>query len=228
MGNLSILFDKVPARYDLLNKVMTLGMDARWRRLAVAECLAHDPARVLDLGCGTGDLALELAGRKVSSVVGADFSEPMLEGARRKAASRGLSVEWVRADAAALPFPDSSFDAVMLAFSFRNMVWRNANRDLHLGEMRRVLRPGGCLAIIESSQPANPLLRLGMHAWLRFFVSPLGSLLSDAPAYRYLSESARNFPRPTEISAMLSSAGFRDVRFRTVFFGVSAFHSALK
>lgn len=224
------LFNLVPARYDLLNRLMTLGLDVRWRRLAARECLSKRPGRILDLGCGTGDMALELArrgGDKVA-IAGADFSEAMLAAARTKAADRGLSVSWVDADATALPFPDSSFDAVALAFSFRNLTWRNPARERHLAEILRVLRPGGIMVIVESSQPSGALLRIGMHAWLKLVIAPIGMLVSHGPAYRYLSESARAFPGPEEISTMLSSAGFRDVRYRTLFGGVAAIHSALK
>ena len=211
------MFDAVPARYDLLNRLLTLGLDERWRKHAAEHCLAAEPTRVLDLCCGTGDLALRLARQAPAGVevVGLDYSTGMLSVARDKAgrSPAGQAVHFLEGDAADLPFPDGHFDSVGIAFAFRNLTWRNPLRDRALSEVRRVLRPGGVFAVVETSQPRNRAWRAGFHAYLGTVVAALGSRLSgEGGAYRYLAQSARSFLTDAEVCHMLAGAGFGDVR----------------
>ncbi|HWQ22560.1 MAG TPA: bifunctional demethylmenaquinone methyltransferase/2-methoxy-6-polyprenyl-1,4-benzoquinol methylase UbiE [Gaiellaceae bacterium] len=209
------MFDRIAPVYDLMNRAMTAGLDRRWRRLAVREAVRPGD-RVLDVCCGTGDLALE-AERHGGRVVGLDFSERMLERARRKSGT----IEWVRADALALPFPAASFDAVLVGFGVRNL------DDLEAGlrELRRVLRPGGRLAILEITRPrglAKPFFRL----WFEAFVPLVGRLLPGGRAYTYLPASVRRFPQPEDLSRLLEQAGFEQVAFRRLGGGIVALHRA--
>lgn len=227
------MFDAVPRRYDLINRLFTLRLDERWRRRAARTCLAAGPARVVDLACGTGDLTLrlaDLAGAGVE-VIGADFSEPMLEVARAKAEARGLSdrVAFVWADAAELPFEDGSVDAVGIAFGFRNLTWKNPHSDRHLAEVLRVLAPGGRFVIVESSQPRSTAFRSVVHWYQRAVVAKLGGALSgQKKAYRYLAESAQRFYDAEQVDGLLAGAGFASVEHKLLLRGVAALHVALK
>ena len=231
---LQAMFDAVPRRYDLVNRVMTWGLDRRWRRLAARACLAERPARVLDLACGTGDLAITTAalarGSGGTAVVGLDFSMPMLGEAVAKAtAPVGEANSFICGEAAALPFPDGSFDCVGTSFAFRNLTWRNPGTAAYLAEVRRVLRPGGRFVIVETSQPHNRFVRRLFHLYLRWFVRHVGSWLSGNPAaYRYLAESAARFYTPEELAGLLAEAGFPKTESKPYFFGAVALHIATK
>jgi len=227
------MFTAVPPRYDLINHVITLGQDCRWRRLAAETCLMESPRHVLDLGCGTGDLSLSIARRSGAgvSITGLDFSEPMLELARRKAAVAGVAerVHFIHGEATGLPFPDRHFDCVGISFAFRNLTYKNPAQQPHLTEVLRVLRPGGRYVIVESSQPANRLIRRLFHLYLKGFVAPAGTLLSsNQGAYHYLAESASRFYSPEEIREMLLKAGFAAVSYRPLFFGAAGIYAATK
>ncbi len=226
------MFEAVPLRYDGINRLMTLGLDQRWRHLAARRILAGSPERILDLGAGTGDLSLLLASRNENpSITAADFSRPMLDLLQKRTEDAGLGkrIKTVEADAAELPFADSSFDAVGIAFAFRNLLWKNPNREKHLAEILRVLRPGGRFVAVETSQPGKAFWRGGFHLWMRAVAGPLGGLLSgQKAAYRYLAKSASNFYRPDEIRDMLLGAGFSKVEQETLFGGVAAIHTAIK
>lgn len=227
------MFAAVPRNYDLINRLFTWGLDERWRARAARTILETSPRRVLDLCCGTGDLALRLVRQAshTTAVVGADFSAPMLEVARARAGSAGLDgrLPFVLADAGDLPFPDGHFDEIGIAFAFRNLTWRNPRRERHLAEVRRVLRPGGRFVIIESSQPAAATARKVVHWYVRGVVAHLGGFLSSQRgAYRYLAESACNFPPPDEVAAMLDEAGFTRVNWQPLLGGVAALHVARK
>jgi demethylmenaquinone methyltransferase/2-methoxy-6-polyprenyl-1,4-benzoquinol methylase len=227
------MFTAVPPRYDLINHVITLGMDAHWRRLAAKTCLEGKPRHVLDLACGTGDLSItiaRLAGKGVT-VTGLDYSLPMLERARRKADAAGVAdhVDFIEGDATRLPFPDGSFDCVGISFAFRNLTYKNPLCEPHLAEVLRVLRPGGRYVIVESSQPRNAPVRVVFHLYLRWYVRPAGVLLSgERGAYRYLAESAAHYYSPPEVRGLLLGAGFREVRYRDLFFGAAGIHAAIK
>lgn len=227
------MFNAVPARYDLCNRVLTLGFDEGWRTLAARACLADGARRVLDLCCGTGDLALHLARQAgpEAQLTGLDFSPGMLELARAKAqrSSTGQRVNFIEGDATAMPFPDEHFDSVGIAFAFRNLTWRNPLKDSALAEVFRVLRPGGRFVIVETSQPANALMRWGCHTYLSAVAAPVGGLISGKPpAYKYLAESARSYFTAGEICALLEGAGFAEPRAMLLLGGVAALHVARK
>lgn len=227
------MFTAVPPRYDLVNRIITLGLDCHWRNLAAAVCVEGRPDRVLDIGCGTGDLTIaiaRLAGDR-TQVAGLDFSLPMLERARVKAAVAGVEgqVNFLHGDATRLPFPDGSLDRVGISFAFRNLTYKNPFGGPHLAEVYRVLNTGGRYVIVESSQPRNRIIRRLFHLYLRTFVRPVGSWLSgNKSAYTYLAESARRFFRPDEVREMLLGAGFREVTYRPLFFGAAGIHVATK
>ena len=182
------MFDGIAPVYDAMNRVMTAGLDQRWRRLAVSE-VVWPGDRVLDACCGTGDMAVA-AERRGGSVVGLDFSEQMLERARRKTGT----VEWVQGDALALPFGDREFDAATVGFGVRNLV------DLEGGlrELARVLRPSGQLAVLEITRPGG-LLRPFFRLWFDVLVPLAGKVLPGGKAYTYLPASVRRFPGPEDL-----------------------------
>ena len=229
---LQAMFNAVPRRYDLVNRVMTWGLDRHWRRLAARACLAERPARMLDLACGTGDLAITTTALDSAdtTVTGIDFSMPMLAEAVAKATAPGYGAigsvtGLVCGDAAALPFPDGSFDCVGTSFAFRNLTWHNPGTTSYLAEVRRILRPGGRFVIVETSQPRNQLVRGLFHMYLRVVVGPIGSRLSGNPsAYRYLAESAARFYNPEELAKLLANAGFTRTETQPLLFGAVAVH----
>jgi demethylmenaquinone methyltransferase/2-methoxy-6-polyprenyl-1,4-benzoquinol methylase len=227
------MFTEVPPRYDLVNHIVTLGLDAGWRREAALMCLREGPHRVLDLGSGTGDLAIEIAwlGGKAVAVTGLDFSLPMLARARRKASLAGVAdrVDFILGEADSLPFPDACFDAVGISFAFRNLTYKSPLRFPHLAEVWRVLRPGGRYVIVESSQPENPVVRALFHLYLRAFVGPAGRLLSgNKNAYRYLTASTVRFFSPREVREILLTAGFGEVFYHPLLLGAAGIHIAVK
>ncbi len=228
------VFTAVPPRYDLINHLMTFGMDFGWRRLAARRCLAGGTKRFLDLCCGTGDLSLAVArlGGGDVDVFGIDYSQPMLARARNKAAVAGNGKPvFVAGDILAIPFPDGYFDAAGISFAFRNLTYHNPLAQRYLAEVRRVLKPGGRFVIVESSQPKpRPALVKWMH---RFYVSQfvyrLGWWVSgNRKSYAYLAESAVNYYSPEELKGLLEAAGFGKVSFRRLFFGAAAIHVAVK
>jgi demethylmenaquinone methyltransferase/2-methoxy-6-polyprenyl-1,4-benzoquinol methylase len=207
------MFDRISPFYDAMNRTMTIGLDQRWRRATVA-AVVQPGDRVLDACCGTGDLAIA-AQEAGARVVGVDFSERMLERARGKSDA----VEWVQGDALALPFPDGSYDAATVGFGVRNL----DDLECGLAELRRVLGPGGRLAILEITRPSG-LLAPFYRLWFDGFVPLLGKLLPGGSAYTYLPASVRRFPGPDELAALLRGAGFTDVRWRTFAGGIVALH----
>jgi demethylmenaquinone methyltransferase/2-methoxy-6-polyprenyl-1,4-benzoquinol methylase len=207
------MFDRIAPVYDLMNRVMTAGLDGRWRRLT-ARAAVRPGDRVLDACCGTGDLAI--AAREAGgNVTGLDFSAQMLERARRKAPE----LEWLQGDLLALPFETQSFDAATVGFGVRNV----ADLDAALAELRRVLRPGGRLAILEITRPRGlvaPFYRL----WFDGIVPLLGKLLPGGSAYTYLPASVRRFPGPDELVEHLEGVGFGVVSYRLFAGGIVALH----
>jgi demethylmenaquinone methyltransferase/2-methoxy-6-polyprenyl-1,4-benzoquinol methylase len=211
------MFDRISPVYDVMNRVMTAGLDRRWRRLT-AQAAVRPGDRVLDACCGTGDLALEDL-RAGGDVVGLDFSERMLERARRKSDA----IEWVQGDATDLPYEDGSFDAVTVGFGIRNV----ADLELGLRELARVLVQGGRLGCLEITRPRG-ILRPFFRLWFDGLVPLLGRVLPGGAAYTYLPASVRRFPGPTDLAAALERAGFRDVRVRLLAGGIVALHTAEK
>ena len=208
------MFDRIAPVYDLMNRVMTAGLDRRWRRITVEQAVGPGD-RVLDACCGTGDLAIAARRHGAAEVVGLDFSEQMLERARRK----DHDIEWVQGDVLELPFEDGSFDSATVGFGIRNV------DDLEAGlrELRRVLRDGGRLAILEITTPSG-LLAPFYRVWFGRAVPLLGRVLPGGAAYTYLPASVRRFPVPGELSRLLEANGFADVRFRLFAGGIVALH----
>jgi demethylmenaquinone methyltransferase/2-methoxy-6-polyprenyl-1,4-benzoquinol methylase len=210
------MFDRIAPVYDAMNRVMTAGLDRRWRR-ETARAVVRPGDAVLDACCGTGDLALAAA-REGGRVTGLDFSERMLERARRKAPG----LEWVEGDMLALPFSDGAFDAATVGFGVRNV----DDLDRGVAELRRVLRPGGRLAILEITQPKGAL-RPFYRLWFDRIVPLLGRVLPGGSAYSYLPASVRRFPGPDQLVGVIEKAGFRDVRYRTFAAGIVALHTGV-
>ena len=209
------MFDRIAPVYDLMNRVMTAGLDRRWRRLTVQEAVRSGD-RVLDACCGTGDLAVAASAAGAARVVGVDFSERMLERARRKAPL----LEWVQADVLALPFEDGSFDAAVVGFGIRNV----EDLERALRELRRVLAPGGRVGILEITTPRG-LLAPFYRVWFDRIVPLLGRLLPGGAAYTYLPASVRRFPGPEELTELLGACGFERVRVRLFAGGIVALHA---
>jgi demethylmenaquinone methyltransferase / 2-methoxy-6-polyprenyl-1,4-benzoquinol methylase len=218
------MFDRIAGVYDLMNSAMTAGLHHEWRQRAVQQARVGPGSDALDICCGTGDLALELR-RAIGPdgrVVGSDFSEPMLDLARRKSGDQGLAVEFGWADALDLPYGDESFDAVTVGFGARNL----ADLDKGLAEMARVLRPGGRLVILEITRPVREPLASFYSLWFDRLVPLLGSVAGDPDAYSYLPESVRTFPDPRSLAQKIDAAGFSEIRWLLLAGGIIAIHSA--
>ncbi len=199
------MFGRIAHRYDLLNRVLSLGSDVRWRRLVARRVAATDPVRVLDVCSGTGDIALGL--NPGPTVIGADFSLPMLALARAKAVDRRRVLEWVVADALSLPLADESFDVVTVAFGVRNF----ENLERGLGELIRVLRPGGTLLVLEFSHPGG-FFGPALAWWVRTIPPRIGRVVSGDPeAYQYLPASVGAFADTEEMCRILGGLGLEDV-----------------
>lgn len=209
------MFDRIAGRYDLLNRLMTLGLDRTWRRRTVSSLQLAVGARVADVGCGTGDLLVELD-RAGLVGVGIDLSLGMLAAGRRSGAPL------VQGDAGALPFPNRCFDGVVTGFALRNFVRPRAVFD----ELARVLRPGGRLVILEVDRPSSALVRLGHSVWFNAVVPRLGAALSDAAAYRYLPQSVAFLPDEESLRQLLHEAGFCSIDKVQVSGGVAQIVSA--
>jgi len=218
-GQVRAMFDRIAGVYDVMNAVMTAGLDRRWRsRTADLACLSPGDC-ALDVATGTGDLALELA-RRVGTegeVVGADFSEAMLERARAKAPN-GPRFEW--ADALHLPYESASFDAATVGFGARNF----AQLEQGVAEMTRVVRPGGRVVILEITTPQRPPLSWFYSVWFDRLVPALGRLAGDRDAYSYLPSSVKRFPDPRALAAVMSHAGLQRVRWVLTAGGIIAIH----
>jgi demethylmenaquinone methyltransferase/2-methoxy-6-polyprenyl-1,4-benzoquinol methylase len=211
------MFDHIAPVYDAMNRVMTGGLDLRWRRIAAAAAVRPGD-RVLDAACGTGDLAVADLRAGAASVTGLDFSTQMLARARRKSAA----VDWVEGDLLGLPFDDGSFDAATIGFGIRNV----GDLELALSELRRVLRPGGRLAILEITRPRG-VLRPFFSLWFDRFVPRLGRLLPGGAAYAYLPASVARFPGAETLAGLLRAAGFGEVGFRLLAGSIIAVHTGI-
>jgi demethylmenaquinone methyltransferase/2-methoxy-6-polyprenyl-1,4-benzoquinol methylase len=209
------MFDRIAPVYDAMNRVMTAGLDVRWRRLAAAAAVRQGD-RVLDAACGTGDLAIADLRAGAGKVTGLDFSAAMLARARRKQAS----IEWIQGDMLALPFADETFDAATVGFGVRNV----ADLELALRELRRVLRPGGRLAILEITQPRGAMKPF-YTLWFDKAVPLLGKVLPGGAAYTYLPASVKRFPPAEKLVELLRECGFGAVRFRLLGGSIVALHT---
>lgn len=218
------MFAAVAHRYDFLNHFLSLGRDIAWRRAAahaLRELLARPGSRVADLCCGTGDLSICLGRYSRGLVTGADFSRPMLAIARRKRSARDRHVQFIEADALNLPFADASLDGVASAFGFRNL----ANYRQGLEEMRRVLKSGGRLAILEFSRVRWPVFGPLFRFYFRRVLPRLGAWISGVEGpYQYLPDSVAQFPDQEALAKALRDAGFHNVRYVNFSGGVAALH----
>jgi demethylmenaquinone methyltransferase/2-methoxy-6-polyprenyl-1,4-benzoquinol methylase len=210
------MFDRIAGVYDLMNAVMTAGMHQRWRERAVELARVGPGSRALDVATGTGDLAVALHAAG-ADVVGCDFSEEMLERARRK--EPGVRFEW--ADALALPYEDGSFDAATVGFGARNF----SDLGKGLREMARVVRPGGRVVVLEITTPQKPPLSTFFSLWFDRAVPALGRMAGDEAAYSYLPSSVKRFPDPQELAGELAMVGLDEIRWILTAGGIIAIHA---
>ncbi len=221
------MFNSISARYDFLNRLLSFGIDRWWRKKAVDVLRPLSPRTILDIATGTGDLALEALRLGPEKITGVDISEGMLEKGREKIRKKGLSgrIELRTGDSENLQFPDNSFDAVMVSFGVRNF----ENLEKGLKEILRVLRPGGCVMILEFSRPRNPLVKAGYQLYNHTLLPLLGRLISrDNSAYRYLPASVAAFPEGDTFIKILTSSGFKEGRALPLTFGIVSVYSGLK
>ena len=243
--SLKLMFGKVARRYDLLNHILTLGFDVGWRNICAANCSSGKD--VIDICCGTGDLALTLSKNTAPGtfVLGLDFSKMMLQRAKikkrlewqrkshnkikQKNTGDNITPDFVLADASRLPFRDDSVNRICISFSFRNLIYKNPQAKPFLMEVLRALQPQGKFVIVETSQPKSLFLRSLYHLYLSVVVPNIGWLISkNKGAYRYLGMSAKNFPSAEKIVNLLLDAGFRNVLFKRLTFGIVALHICIK
>lgn len=220
------MFTAIAPRYDLLNHLLSANIDKRWwRRTAgvFADVLSRVDARVLDLCCGTGDMAFALRRRGQADITGADFSHTMLTLAAKKA-SHEHRIKWIEADALQLPFPDESFDLVTSAFGFRNL----ADYDAGLREIRRVLRPAGEVGILEFSEPQGTLGKF-YDLYFKYVLPKIGKMISgNNGAYSYLPASVERFPQPPEMVSRMRQLGFQDISWTAYTFGIAGLYRGIK
>ncbi len=218
------MFAEISERYDLLNRVLSGGTDVAWRRLTAREALRPGDRMILDLACGTGDLALELQKQAPKArVIGADFTGPMLRLAQRKERT-DKPISWIEADGLKLPFQSNTFDLITIAFGIRNM----ESLQGALKEILRVLKPGGRLAILEFSHPDNAIIRNLYMPYFLHVLPRIGAVLSQKSAYLYLPQSVLHFPNRRELGRELKQAGYARVRHAALSFGIAALHIADK
>lgn len=222
------MFDKIAHSYDVLNHALSLNIDKRWRKAAVDSLKPYSPQKILDVATGTGDFAL-LAARELSpsELIGIDLSEGMMEVARQKTQKAQLDkiIHFQKGDCLKMGFKDGSFDAVMVAYGIRNF----ADLDKGLGEMRRVLRRGGRLVIIELTAPTRFPMKQLFWLYSHLYMPTIGKFIShDAQAYKYLISTMEHFPQGEMMRDILRKAGFRDVSFKRFTFGLSTLYTASK
>ena len=218
------MFGTIAPRYDFLNRMLSFGIDRRWRKKAVRLLKYREGARILDVATGTGDVALEIARTTPPSVkiTGADFCKEMVDLGQLKAAQSPHAgrIDFTVAPCEDLPFPNETFDSVTIAFGIRNVV----DRKLGLAEMWRVLRPGGRMIILEFSTPRSPLFRQIYYFYFRRLLPVIGGLISKYNAYKYLPDSVLEFPSHEEFAAMIEEAGFRSVHIKELTFGIASIY----
>jgi demethylmenaquinone methyltransferase/2-methoxy-6-polyprenyl-1,4-benzoquinol methylase len=219
------MFANIAGRYDLLNHLLSMNIDKRWRRLvanSLQSTLERSEAQVLDVACGTGDLSFTiLESGKARRVVGIDFCRPMLEIANAKASRTGLLVPFVEGDALELPFPDRTFEAATIAFGLRNLT----SVETAFKELLRVLKPGGRLVVLEFSKSTTPVLRTVFRIYFTKVLPRLGGLISGSrSAYEYLPDSVGRFPDQEALALLMTQAGFEGVGFQNLSGGIAALH----
>ncbi len=221
------MFDTISTNYDGLNRVISFGIDVKWRKKVIEMVSATNPEAVLDIATGTGDLAISLAKTGAKRIVGLDLSEGMLAVGREKIADEKLTgkIEMIQGDSEALPFEDNSFDAITVAFGVRNF----ENLEKGLSEIFRVLKKGGIFVILETSVPTKFPFKQGYNFYTKNLLPLIGKMFSkDKVAYSYLSESAAAFPYGEKLNNILRETGFIDVRHHPQTMGVATIYSASK
>lgn len=222
-GGVTRMFDRIAPAYDLMNSVISVGLDASWRRATLAAAELVPGLRVLDVACGTGKLARGAAravGRD-GTVVGLDASSGMLARARRaRPAGREAAVRWQLGDATRLPYPDAAFDVALIGFGLRNL----PDPATGLQEMARVTAPGGRVLVLEIARPTARLPRLAFALWFRRLVPLLGRLIGRGSAYAYLPASLKAYPPPQRVGELMAAAGLTRVRWRWLRGGMTTLH----
>jgi len=220
-GRVREMFASIASRYDLLNHLLSGNVDKRWRRIVAARVrdkLSSNSARVLDVACGTGDLSLTLFEITGAGVVGTDFCRPMLQIAAGKMSGR---IRFIEGDALDLPFRDGTFDVATIAFGLRNL----SNVESGLAELSRVLKPGGWVAVLEFSRPANAVLRPVFNLYFTKVLPWIGRVVSGSQnAYSYLPASVQKFPDQSQLSLLMEQAGFVQVGYENLSGGIAALH----
>lgn len=221
------MFDTISGNYDGLNRVISLGIDKKWRKRVVKQVVAKNPKSVLDIATGTGDLAISFAKFDIPKIVGFDLSEGMLSIARKKVATQKIAdkIEFLQGDSEEMPFENNSFDAITIAFGVRNF----ENLEKGLSEILRVLKPGGLFVVLETSVPTKFPFKQGYFFYSKSILPLVGKLFSkDKVAYNYLSESASVFPYGENFNNILRKIGFKEVKNKPQTFGVASIYLASK
>lgn len=221
------MFDTISKEYDGLNRVISFGIDIKWRNLVVDIVSQHQPQNILDIATGTGDLAISLARTSAKEIVGLDISEGMLDVGRKKISHKDLDskIKMIVGDSENLPFEDNTFDAITVAFGVRNF----ETLEKGLSEIYRVLKPKGVFVILETSIPTKPFYRTGYSFYSKYILPTIGKVFSkDRMAYAYLSESASKFPYGEELNNILRQIGFISVIDLPQTFGVATIYKASK
>lgn len=221
------MFDNISDNYDNLNRVISFGVDVKWRKKILKMVSAKNPSKVLDIATGTGDLAILLSNTNAEKIIGLDISAGMLEVGKQKIAQKNLSdrIEMVLGDSEKIPFEDNSFDAITVAFGIRNF----ENLELGLSEILRVLKPNGIFVILETSVPEKFPFKQGYSFYTKNILPLIGKMFSkDKVAYKYLSDSASIFPYGKALNNILEKIGFIDVKHLPQTFGVATIYSATK
>lgn len=222
------MFSGIASKYDLLNHLLSINIDKRWRKLVrekLSDVLADPDAVVLDVACGTGDLSIELASHAKARVVGSDFCRQMLAIAKDKTSVASLPIPYLESDAMRMPFADSAFDAVTIAFGLRNL----SNFREGLAELNRVLRPGGKLVVLEFSSPIVPGFRAIFDFYFTQVLPRIGGVVSGSRgAYEYLPDSVSKFPDQKRLVEMMKEVGFESVEYTNLTGGIAAIHTGTK
>lgn len=222
------MFSGIAGRYDLLNHVLSMNIDKRWRRLVRQrlQSILDDPnALILDVACGTGDLSIELQTNAKARIIGTDFCRPMLAVAAEKNAAESLSIPYVEGDAMKLGFADDTFDAVTIAFGLRNL----SNFKDGLAELHRILKPGGKLAVLEFSSPIVPGFRQLFNFYFTQVLPRIGGAVSGSRgAYEYLPDSVSKFPEQKRLVSLMEEVGFNSVEYKNLTGGIAAIHTGSK
>lgn len=222
------MFGRISTKYDFLNHFLSVNTDKRWRKLVrkrLSDILSDKNAVVLDVACGTGDLSVELQKHSKAKVFGTDFCRPMLSIAATKNSTENLSIPYIEGDAMTLPFPDDFFDALTIAFGLRNL----SNWNDGLIELKRIIKPGGKLVVLEFSEPIVPGFRQLYSFYFNKVLPKIGGVFSgEQSAYQYLSDSVSKFPNQKELQMMMLEIGFSDVEYKNLTGGIAAIHIGTK